>query len=459
MSQVWAPSRFNLAVDLPRHRKAILNTFTGALVVLAEETWSQYLASGRQLDCDQAEAAEGLAFLQSHGFLVPRDVDELDLVRLHYLSGQFSDSSLGVTLVPTLACNLRCSYCFEGAAQASRAARAWTAERENQVVQHIATAASGKRAINVCWFGGEPLLAIKTISRVSSLLIPACKHAGMSYSATLVTNGTLLSRDVVSRLETCELTYIQVTVDIPAAEKRDRRGRATAELVLDNLAFAARRIPIRLRINLGRDEPAGFDRLYDALIRRKLHQHLQKIHFAYVLVPECGPRGCRFTAMPYLIYAQASTRERRRATARRLPVDDVCRPEPIGCGATTRHSMVIGPDGLLYKCPEDVGLAERSYGSVETGTPTNLANLVPWLMYDWLQYKRCAECPALPGCGGGCPHLHRFQPEQFDAMRYCESFLQQLRDRIRDRALASESVQSGVLRVITEKVRLKGVRA
>lgn len=456
LAQVWVPSRFNLPVDLPRRRKAVLNTFTGALVVLAAETWRQHLASGRQSRCDQAEAAEGVALLQSQGFLVPRDVNELDVVRLHYLSENFSDSRLGVTVVSTLACNLSCSYCFEGTARTPGVVRAWTKRREDQVVQHIASAASGKKAMDICWFGGEPLLAIKTISRVSSLLIPACKQAGMSYSATLLTNGTLLSRDVVGTLEECGLRYIQVTVDVPAAEKRDRRGRGTAEAVLDNLAFAARRIPTRLRINLGRDEPAEFDLLYDALIRRNLHQHLKRVHFAHVFAPECGPRGCGFAAMPYPIYAHVSTRERRRANALRLPVDDACWPEEIGCRATTRHSMVIGPDGLLYKCPHDVGLAERSYGSVETGTPTNLANLVPWLMYDWLQYERCAECPVLPGCGGGCPHLQRFQPEQFDAMRYCESFLQQLRDRIHDRALATESLQSGALRVITGKAQPRG---
>ncbi len=400
-----------------------------------------------------------MALLQSQGFLVPQDVNELDVVRLHYLSENFSDSRLEVTVVPTLACNLSCRYCFEGTAQAPGAARSWTKKRENQVVRYIASAASGKKAMEICWFGGEPLLAIKTISRVSSLLIPACKQAGMSYSATLVTNGTLLSRDVVGALEQCSLKHIQVTVDIPAAEKRDRRGRNTAEAVLDNLAFAAGRIPTHLRINLGRDEPAEFDRLYEALIRRNLHRHLTKIDFAHILVPECGPRGCRFSAMSYPVYAQVSTRERRRARALRLPMNDTCRPEAIGCSATARHHMVIGPDGLLYKCPQDVGLAERSYGSVETGTPPNLANLVPWLMYDWLQYERCAECPVLPGCGGGCPHLHRFQPEQFDAMQYCESLLQQLRDRIRERVLPAESLQSGAVRVITEMARPMGGRA
>jgi uncharacterized protein len=459
LAQVWVPSRFNLSVGLPRQRKAVLNTFTGTLLVLAGETWRRHLASGRQFRCDQAGATEGVALLQSQGLLVPQNVNELDVVRLHYLSEHFSDSRLGVTVVPTLACNLSCSYCFQGTAQTPGVVRTWTKAREDQVVQYIASAASGKKAMDLCWFGGEPLLAIKTISRVSSLLIPACKQAGMSYSATLVTNGTLLSRDVVGTLEKCGLRYIQVTVDIPAAEKRDRRGCNTVEAVLDNLAFAARRIPTHLRINLGRDEPAEFDRLYDALVRRNLHHSLKRVHFAHVFVPECGPRGCGFAAMPYPIYAQVSTRERRRAKASCLPVDDACWPEAIGCRATTRHSMVIGPDGLLYKCPHDVGLVGRNYGSVETGTPTNLANLVPWLMYDWLQYERCAECPILPGCGGGCPHLHRFQPEQFDAMRYCESLLQQLRDRIQDRALAADGVQSGAVRVIAEEAQPRGLRA
>jgi uncharacterized protein len=438
-AQVSVPSRFNLAVDLPRQRKAVLNTFTGALVVIPGKTWRQYLAAS----CQVSAVPERMGFLQEQGCLVSQDVNELDLVRVHYFSKQFSDSKLGVTIVPTLACNLSCSYCFEGTAQTAKPVRAWTRERENQVVRHIAAAASGKNAMEICWFGGEPLLAIKTITHISSLLIAACKQAGMTYSATLVTNGTMLTRDNVHALEKCALSYMQVTVDVPAAEKLDRRGRSTVDTVLDNLAFAAKRIPTFLRINLVRDEPAEFDRLYEALIRRKLHQHLAKIHFAYVFAPEAGPRGCRFSAMPYPVYTEVTARERCRARAAGLPIDGACVPEPIGCSATRRHYMVIGPDGLLYKCPEDVGLADRSYGSVDSAALVNLANLVPWLTYDWLQYEQCAECPALPGCGRGCPHIQRFQPEQFNGMQYCESFLQQLRDRIRDRALASPELQSG----------------
>jgi uncharacterized protein len=439
-AQVWVPSRFNLAVDLPRQRKAVLNTFTGALVVIAGKTWQKYLAAGFRI----SPVPESGAFLQAQGFLVPQDINELDLVRVHYLSKQFGDSKLGVTIVPTLACNLSCSYCFEGTAQTAKPVHAWTVERENQVVQHIAATASGKKAIDICWFGGEPLLALKAITRISALLIAACKQAEMAYSATLVSNGTLLTREAVRELQKCTLSYMQVTVDVPSTEKLDRHGQGTVDTVLDNLAFAAKRIPTFLRVNMVRDEPAEFDRLYEGLVRRKLDQRLAKIHFAYVFAPEAGPRGCRFAGMPYPVFTEVTARERRRARLARLPIDDACQPEPIGCSATRRHHMVIGPDGLLYKCPEDVGLVERSYGSIESAAPTNLVNLVPWLTYDWLQYKHCADCPALPGCGRGCPHIQRFQPELFNGMQYCESFLQQLRDRIRDVALSTPGLQTNV---------------
>jgi uncharacterized protein len=460
--QAWVPSRFNLAVDLPHQRKAVLNTFTGALVVIGTQFWRRHLVPGCEFRSLQGKSAENLVLLQSQGLLVSKDVDELDLVRVRYLSEHFRDSRLSVTLVPTLACNLSCSYCFEGNAQSLNPVRAWTEERENQVVQHIAKAASGMRTLDVCWFGGEPLLCLKTISRISSLLIPACEQAGMEYSSTLVTNGTLLNREAVAALEKCRLKYIQVTVDIPTSEKRDRRGGGTIEVVLDNLAFAAGKIPVNLRINLVRDDPAEFERLYDALVQRNLHQKLNKFHFAYVFAPECGPSGCHFAAMHYPAFTQVNTRERRRAKLHGLPVDEGCQPQAIGCLATMRNGMVIGTDALLYKCPQDVGLPDRSYGSVSgesAPTPPNLANLVPWLMYDWLQYEDCAQCPALPGCGGGCPHVQRYQPKEFKNMEYCECFLHMLRERIRDRALANPGSQSGALHVVPVTAPKAGVTA
>jgi len=427
----WMASRFNLGVDLPGGRKAVLNTFTGAIAIVKGDTWRRYLQPGGELRASRAGRSPARDLLFSKGFLVPAKVDEVDLVRIRTQSARFSDARLGVTLVPTLACNLACRYCFEGAAQEAGRGKAMTRDMEGEIVCHIAAAARGKKHIDICWFGGEPLLSTKAITRISSRLIPACDRAGVKYSASLVTNGYLLSRETVEALSNCRLRFMQVTVDVPTVEKRDRLGRATIDQVLDNLALAARKLPAYLRINVSSDDEAEFDRLYDDLVRRRLHASLKSIYFAYVFGPECGSLGCRFPASEYPSYVRTVIRERRKARALGLPVNVSCRLEPLGCVATSRSHEVIGPDGLLYKCPEDIGLPERAYGSVSAGAAVKLSSWIPWLTYDWLGDGKCARCPALAGCGGGCPHRRMFQPGQFENIHYCQGYLQDLEDRLR----------------------------
>lgn len=433
----WVPSRFNLAVDIPRGRKAVFNSLSGALIVVPAPVWRRYLKAGCEAHARPRPSSDVLDTLCSKGLLVPKTVNELDLLRLRDQTARFSDKRLVVTVLPTLACNLRCRYCFESSVQSAKHSKLMPRDREEEIVRHIAMAAQGKRALEMSWFGGEPLLTAETIARISALLIPACDQAGVMYSAVLVSNGMLLNRRVVRQLEKCRLKFIQVTVDIPASEKCDRQGRETAGRVLDNLALAAQRLPVYLRVNIVRDDKAGFDALYEQLRQRELHRHLQALFFAYVFGPECGGRDGRFAAMTYPAYARIAARERQKARALGLPVQADFRPSQVGCIATDRFSVVIGPDGRLFKCTEDVGMAERAFGSIEPGSPVELNNLVPWLLYDWSQDSRCVRCPILAECSGGCPHIRRFQPRQFEAMRYCEGHLQEIKDRIREWATSN----------------------
>lgn len=433
----WVPSRFNMAVDIPRGRKAVFNSLSGALIVVPAPVWRRYLKAGCEVHARPQAPSDILGTLCSKGLLISKTVNELDLFRLRDQTARFSDKKLVVTVLPTLACNLSCRYCFESGVQAAKHGKMMPSDREEEIVRHIAMSAQGKRALEMSWFGGEPLLTAETIARISARLIPACDQAGVMYSAVLVTNGMLLNRNVVRQLQKCRLKFIQVTVDIPASEKRDRQGRETAGRVLDNLALAAQRLPVYLRINIVRDDKAGFDALYEQLRQRELHRHLQALFFAYVFGPECGGRDGHFAAMTYPAYARIAARERQKARALGLPVQADFRPSQVGCIATDRFSMVIGPDGRLFKCTEDVGMAERAYGSIELGSPVRLDNLMPWLLYDWSQDPRCVRCPILAECSGGCPHIRRFQPRQLEAMRYCEGHLLEIKDRIREWAINS----------------------
>ena len=51
------------------------------------------------------------------GMLVEDTLNEQDRVKLKFLQSTYSPNSLGYTLLPTMACNFKCKYCWEVQAQ------------------------------------------------------------------------------------------------------------------------------------------------------------------------------------------------------------------------------------------------------------------------------------------------------------------------------------------------------
>jgi uncharacterized protein len=361
-------------------------------------------------------------------------VDELDLVRLQHLGRRYSREELSVYVTPTLACNLQCSYCFERLAQVRPTRKAMDRRTEGAVVRYIATQAQGMRRVSLMWFGGEPLLGLPTIERISSLLVPAFDKVGIQYSAAMDTNGVLVDRKVVNVLKVAHVRSAQVTVDVPRSEKRDRCGRDTLDRVLDGVALLAAALDVTIRVNLSRDDEAEFDALYQALRRRGLQKRLRMIYYADVRHPECGcSRSLSFLSRDQ--YLRIVARERAKAARVGLPADTFHFDTPFCCIATRISGVVIGPDGSLYKCPEDIGLSERAYGSV-WGADVKLSNWVPWMTHDGFQYEQCRNCSMLPQCAGGCPHRRLFQAQELRDEEFCDwSRCGNLEDRIRQHAM------------------------
>lgn len=80
-------------------------------------------------------------------------------------------------------------------------------------------------------------------------------------------------------------------------------------------------------------------------------------------------------------------------------------PEPrLECFVRNPNSVVIGPEGELYKCWNDVGKKDRVYGYLD-GRITNEPLLFRYLAAaDPFDDQQCRDCLLLPVCGGGCPY-------------------------------------------------------
>lgn len=431
--KVWVPSRFNVPVDLARGRKAVFNTASATLVKIDQATWRESLAPGARHRSDEVSHSRQLELLRSRGLIVPQDVDEIDSLRLRFLTGRFASHALNLYVTPTLACNLRCGYCFEGLAQSRVARKGMDRRTENAVVRYIATQACGRESVGITWFGGEPLLALPAIERMSRLLVPAFRKVGIRYSATILTNGTLVDRKAAAVLKRSRVSGAQVTVDVPSSERRDRLGLDTLDRALDGAALLAETLNVTLRVNVCRDDEGQFQLLYEGLLRRKLHLRLRAIDFSQVVQPECG-RGLCLVLMGHQAYTAVLDRERNRARSLGLPAPILHLRSQGPCMAVSHATAVVGPDGALWKCPEDIGLAERSYGSV-FDDEVNPSNLVPWLTYDWFAHRECEGCSVLPQCAGGCPHRRLFPTHAPAPGENCFWFMRgNLEDRIRLRA-------------------------
>jgi uncharacterized protein len=80
-----------------------------------------------------------------------------------------------------------------------------------------------------------------------------------------------------------------------------------------------------------------------------------------------------------------------------FPIEE--RPIVGPCEYHQRHSMTIGPDGTIYKCPAFVGLHNLAAGHV---SDDHYSEQGEWQLATTKWDEECEDCAYLPNCAGGC---------------------------------------------------------
>lgn len=261
----------------------------------------------------------------------------------------------------------------------------------------------GIASLSVGWYGGEPLLGMKMIERITSdlkdVVGPTCE-----YSASIVTNGYLLTPDVARRLAACGVTSAQVTIDGSKSDHDSRRilhdGSPTYERILKNVKECADIIDISIRSNVDKTNIEAAQELLDYL---ELNGLMNKVHFYLAPVDDinqvCANGSHCFTVKEF---SYEETEFYKRAIARGFKV------QPFGgtnfgiCCAVGINSYVVDPVGDLYKCWDDIGMKERRVGTIFE-PPMLSKNMINWMAYE-PDDPECQECFAFPMCMGGCPN-------------------------------------------------------
>lgn len=413
-------SKYNLLFRSERNGWLLFNTVSRAFMSADDETAD--ILRGIMTDADgydYSRCAMLYMRLRSMGFLVEdtRDDTFYNVAKMRNLMQLYGDSTLSLTLAVTRACNFACSYCFE----CNRSGQPMSDEIEDKLIRFITR--RDPKALNIVWYGGEPLLAFDRILSIDSRL----KALGKPYAASMITNGYLLTDEKVAHLNDLKITYLQITLDGSEETHDSRRclvsGGKTYRTILENVDRVMKsdfRGAVHIRVNVDSRNEEEFVYVY-----RYFREHYPndfgkriRVYPGFVKGDDKPESSCFFDSVRQGEFIARMFRKYGIAPLSLYPPR-----RSQSCTMTSRTSFVVGPEGEIYKCWDDVGIPERVVGSVDEKSAWDMGQIAEDMVAaSYFDDPECRECRFFPICDGGCPRVRVNNLTKKDPVMPCSYF-------------------------------------
>ncbi len=248
------PSIFNVQVPLPeRNEVFLMNTFSDAQLLVTPDVTGLLDRIRKGENAFDTEERETIESLVENGFLVDSRESEQQALGEYFTNLREDSDQLRVTILTTLQCNFACDYCIQGDhgdynKTASKMSLE-TAERLVGWIEDRLDVVQPKKFV-LSFFGGEPLLNLPVMYLISERAHAMARARGVQILINIITNGLLLTPEVVARLLPYGLNGVKITLD-GDRETHDRmrplRGRqGTFDKILENVRKVAPLVPITI---------------------------------------------------------------------------------------------------------------------------------------------------------------------------------------------------------------------
>ncbi|MES0030406.1 radical SAM protein [Mesorhizobium sp. M0040] len=452
-----APSRYNFVVHDDGASTALFNTLTGGLMVLegrdAIELGAVLLQPGLRLSGDEF-SPDLLSRLRSGGYLVAQANDEITEIRERFWRAR-GEAPVVITITTTMDCNLACYYCYE-----ERSASRLKTDDVNSLVTLALerVAASRRPALHVDWYGGEPLLNPEFIETASMALQEACAANGITYVASIISNGSLWPDDVEKFIARHRVRQVQISFDgLKAHHDKRRRYRRLhrqkeegeelssferAVALVDRLVKCVR---VDVRYNTDRENLEDMLPFLDFARDRGWFDADFPAVFQPARLAAYSHSSSFMRRLELTIAEFDDAREKVRKKLSGVAAveeseipDGFPYPKTSVCAALANHSAVLGAEGSIYRCGLQVGEQGRAVGSLHNKNVSPSVQPVDrpqrpndsewWQSFDPTKQPTCSSCSFLPICWGGCPkkHLEQDQHALREQGRYWRSNLPRL---------------------------------
>ncbi|MBI5364467.1 MAG: radical SAM protein, partial [Planctomycetes bacterium] len=299
-------------------------------------------------------------------------------LRPDLLAHALDDRRMHLTVMPTEACNFRCTYCYEDFALGRMEERVVLA-----LLRFLDRRLPNTERVDLSWFGGEPLLAADVIRRV---LRRAREHAHVELRSDITTNAWKLSRALCEELVDLGISSWQISFDGPK-EVHDRRrmrlgGQGTFDRVWRNvtaLRAVERDFDVRLRVHADKENLAELPRFLEQCEAAFGGDPRFRL-FLRPLSRLGGPNDAAIAVLEDERDAEALACAREEARAGGLAVLEPNFEDAV-CHAAWGHSFVVRSNGRLNKCTVALAHPANDVGCLnDDGTLTiDAAKTRPWL--------------------------------------------------------------------------------
>ncbi len=393
----------------------LFNTLTNAAAYIDAETKRLLEENPDAISGDIKEM-----FLEN-GFVVEDDCDERKIVRYHFDKNKYNVNphNLSYAVAMTYACNLKCPYCYEGP---EKDTETMDNKRVDILLKNIDKNLSKKdfKMLKITLYGGEPLVAYQQCVRLMEGAFKICDEQNKEFRGNMLTNGVLITEDVVDTLLKPYCHWVQITMDGGREAHNQRRIRKDGSGTYDTLLHVLELlrdagIQFTLNLNVDRENADTFSELYQDLRDRGLEnvkKSLGRIH----PVDTGGGRGCSSYAT---VAEKCFSYDEMADSAHKIyelmgdiwnSQKSVGIPRQGFCQFDREDSFTIDPYFFIYKCAGFLGKKDKKVGHIdEHGETIFNYEYYKQMSRNPLELEECRTCKYVPVCVGGCAAQSYFE--------------------------------------------------
>ncbi len=393
-------STYNIYWEEENHYWFIFNCFTKASVAITDTIFRNIKKCKFHLIEDSL-----LEKLQKNGILIRCKDEEKEHIDFIIKEQAYSANEINLTLYPTYDCNFGCEYCYEAEERFNKLNSGdMTEDVESNLILWLDKYILGRGVVNANLriYGGEPLLRVERFKSLSSNVFSLLSKHGVIVKTHLITNGSLINKEIVEYLDSINIQQVQVTIDGSKhhhdLKRHYKNGVGSYDDIIENLnSIIDYKINVMVRMNFDSTNLSSAYELINDLYERKLTRNNNLFFELNPIVSRSNWDGlmCKAELDENLIDI--------RLAILRYAIDKGLRirnPFNVAqCFAVTAGTFSIEPSGNIFNCYNLTCDNQYMLGNVYTRVFNSFYYKI---INSDVRDEDCYNCRYMPLCLGGC---------------------------------------------------------